>query len=50
MTILICGKYKNKEPEVIDETDNELEAKSLVREYKIAFGYNWHIFTMYKSN
>jgi len=43
MTYEILGLYKFNEVEVIDTTDDRLEAIRLVNEYRMAFGNEWTI-------
>lgn len=43
MTIKIWGKYQNGKPEVIDTAQNWKEARSLLQEYRVAYGADWII-------
>ncbi len=39
----IMGKYQNAPMEEIDEADSYREAKTLLREYQMAFGEGWSL-------
>ena len=43
MTIAIMGKYRGKPTEKLDTAESSEEARTLVGEYRMAFGVGWTV-------
>jgi len=47
--IVIRGRYKNGKVEDLDQAENPADADYLVREYRMAFGSDWTIWSTHSS-
>ena len=39
----IYGRYDGEPKEIIDEFDTEEEASAMLKEYRMAYGYEWNL-------